>query len=286
MLRNNSWQNRVFNYILNILVAALLLIVFVPMLFMVTGSFMPVRDIFSMPYRWIPRSFYWQNYFTAIAGPGTNHTYIFPRNVLNSLYVAAMTMVLSVLVSGAAGYGLSKFRFRGRNVVFLMIMGRMMIPFEAIMIPMYMIAVKLGLQNTYTGLILPSILDTFGIFQMRQYLLSFPDDIIDAGRIDGLGEGGIFWKLVFKNSTPAIATAAILSFRGQWDNLLWPLLIAQRDNMKTIPSYLAKMVNDIWSDEGAMLATAVLSSIPIIILFLRLSKYFLGGSAVYSAGKE
>jgi multiple sugar transport system permease protein len=167
-----------------------------------------------------------------------------------------------------------------------MIMGRMMIPFEAIMIPMYMIAIKLGLQNTYMGLILPSILDTFGIFQMRQYLLSFPDDIIDAGRIDGLSEGGIFWKLVFKNSTPAVATAGILSFRGQWDNLLWPLLIAQRDNMKTIPSYLAKMVNDIWSDEGAMLATATLGSIPIIILFLSLSKYFLGGSAVYSAGKE
>jgi multiple sugar transport system permease protein len=286
MLRNNSWSNRIFNYILNVLVAALLLIVFVPMLFMITGSFMPVQDIFSMPYRWIPRSFYWHNYFTAIAGPGTNHTYIFPRNMLNSLYVAAMTMVFSVLVSGAAGYGLSKFHFRGRNAVFLMIMGRMMIPFEAIMIPMYMIAVKLGLQNTYTGLILPSILDTFGIFQMRQYLLSFPDDIIDAGRIDGLNEGGIFWKLVFKNSTPAIATAAVLSFRGQWDNLLWPLLIAQRDNMKTIPSYLAKMVSDIWSDEGAMLATAALSSIPIIILFLSLSKYFLGGSAVYSAGKE
>jgi multiple sugar transport system permease protein len=195
-------------------------------------------------------------------------------------------MVISVLVSGVAGYGLSKFKFKGRDVVFLMIMGRMMIPFEAIMIPMYMIAIKRGLQNTYTGLILPSILDTFGIFQMRQYLLSFPDDMLDAGRIDGLGEWGIFWNLVFRNSTPAIATAAILSFRGQWDNLLWPLLIAQSDKMKTIPSYLAKMVSDIWSDEGAMLATATLSSIPIIILFITLSKYFLGGDTVYSAGKE
>jgi multiple sugar transport system permease protein len=268
------------------MVAFLLIIMIVPMVFMITASLMPVRDIFAMPFRWIPRGIYWQNYYTAVAGPGVNPSWIFPRNVANSLYVAAATMVLAVIVSGTAGYGFSKFKFKGRNVVFLAIMGRMMIPFEAIMIPMYVIAIKLGLQNTYTGLILPSILDTFGIFIMRQYLLSFPDDIIDAGRIDGLGELGIFLRLVFKNSTPAIATAGILVFRGQWDNLLWPLLISQKDTMKTIPTYLAKMVSDIWSDEGAMLAVATLSSIPIIILFITLSKYFLGGDAVYSASKE
>jgi multiple sugar transport system permease protein len=254
------------------------------MVFMFTASFMPVKEIFAMPFRWIPSSLYWKNYYTAVAG--IDKSFIFPRNVLNSLYVCIVTMIFSVLVSGVAGYGLSKFKFRGQSVVFLMIMGRMMIPFESIMIPMYITAVKLGLQNTYTGLILPFVLDTFGVFQMRQYLLSFPDDILDAGRIDGLGELGIFWRLVFKNSTPAIATAAILSFRGQWDNLLWPLLIAQKESMKTIPTYIVKLTGDIFSDEGAMLATATLSSIPIIILFLSLSRYFLAGNAVFSAGKE
>jgi multiple sugar transport system permease protein len=165
-------------------------------------------------------------------------------------------------------------------------MGRMMIPFEAIMIPMYISAVKLGLQNSYTGLVLPFILNTFGLFQMRQYLMTFPDDILDAGRIDGLGELGIFWRLVFKNSTPAIATAAILCFRGQWDNLLWPLLIAQRETMKTIPTYIVKFTEEKYSDEGAMMAIAVLASLPIIFLFTTLSKYFLGGSTMYSASKE
>ncbi|NLZ69259.1 MAG: carbohydrate ABC transporter permease, partial [Spirochaetales bacterium] len=156
----------------------------------------------------------------------------------------------------------------------------------AIMIPMYITAVKLGLQNTYTGLILPFLLNTFGLFQMRQYLITFPNEILDAGRIDGLGEIGIFNKLVLKNSTPAIATVAILCFKGQWDNLLWPLLIAQKEAMKTIPTYIVKFTEEQSSDEGAMMAVAVLASIPIIILFVTLSKYFLGGNNVYSSSKE
>jgi multiple sugar transport system permease protein len=121
---------------------------------------------------------------------------------------------------------------------------------------------------------------------MRQYLMTFPDDLLDAGRIDGLGEMGIFWKLVFGNSTPAIATCAILCFKGQWDNLLWPLLIAQKETMKTIPTYIVKFTEEKTSDEGAMMAVAVIACIPIVILFITMSKYFLGGSTMYSAGKE
>ena len=284
MLLNKTLGSRAFNLGFNGIFLIVILMVMVPIFFMLTASLMPSSDIFSMPYRWIPKSIYWKNYITAIAG--NDHSFVFVRNVINSVIVASGTTIFSVLVSGFAGYGLSKYKFRGRNLVFLMIMGRMMIPFEAIMIPMYISAVKLGLQNTYTGLMLPFILNTFGLFQMRQYLMTFPDDILDAGRIDGLGELGIFWKLVFKNSTPAIATAAILCFRGQWDNLLWPLLIAQKEAMKTIPTYIVKFTEEKSSDEGAMMAVAVLASIPIIILFLTLSKYFLGGSAMYSAGKE
>jgi multiple sugar transport system permease protein len=284
MLRNKTLGSRAFNLGFNGIFLVVILVIMVPIFFMLTASLMPSSEIFSMPYRWIPKSIYWKNYTTAIAG--NDRSFVFVRNVINSVIVASGTTVFSVLVSGFAGYGLSKYKFRGRNLVFLMIMGRMMIPFEAIMIPMYISAVKLGLQNTYTGLMLPFILNTFGLFQMRQYLMTFPDDILDAGRIDGLGELGIFWRLVFKNSTPAIATAAILCFRGQWDNLLWPLLIAQKEAMKTIPTYIVKFTEEKSSDEGAMMAVAVLASIPIIMLFLTLSKYFLGGSAMYSAGKE
>jgi multiple sugar transport system permease protein len=285
MLRHNTTTaGRVANAAVDIGLAFVAIAVLVPIVFMFTASLMPSSEIFSMPYRWIPSKVHWMNYYNAIAG--NDRSFLFLRNVVNSLIVAILTTLFSVIVSGFAGYGLSKFKFRGRNVVFLMIMGRMMIPFEAIMIPMYISAVKLGLQNTYTGLILPFILNTFGLFQMRQYLMTFPDDLLDAGRIDGLGEMGIFWRLVFVNSTPAIATAAILCFRGQWDNLLWPLLIAQKEHMKTIPTYIVKFTEEKYSDEGAMMAVAMLASIPIIILFLTLSRYFLGGSAMYSSGKE
>lgn len=285
MLRHNiTTAGRLANAVVDLGLAFVAAMILVPIVFMFTASLMPSSEIFSMPYKWIPSKVHWMNYFNAIAG--NDRSFLFLRNVVNSLIVAVLTTLLSVIVSGFAGYGLSKFKFRGRNVVFLMIMGRMMIPFEAIMIPMYISAVKLGLQNTYTGLILPFILNTFGLFQMRQYLMTFPDDLLDAGRIDGLGEMGIFWRLVFVNSTPAIATAAILCFRGQWDNLLWPLLIAQKEYMKTIPTYIVKFTEEKYSDEGAMMAVAMLASIPIIILFLTLSRYFLGGSAMYSSGKE
>ena len=284
MLRDKSFANQAANVFFNAFTAAFLFLLFLPLLFMLTASLMPAREIFSMPYRWIPQTLHLQNYFNAVAG--NDRAFMFLRNMLNSLYVALLTALFAVLVAATAGYGLSKFRFRGRNFVFYLIMGRMMIPFEAIMIPMYITAVKLGMQNTYTGMILPFVLNTFAIFQLRQYLMTFPDVILDAGKIDGLGELGIFMRLVFKNSTPAIATAAILSFRGQWDNLLWPLLIAQKPTMKTIPAYIVKFTEEKYSDEGAMMAVAVLASIPIIVLFITLSRYFLGGSRMYSAGKE
>lgn len=284
MFRNKSPLNRSVNLLINLMFAGTLVVVMMPIAFMFTSSLMRYNEIFAMPYRWIPKQFYFTNYYNAITDYGRN--LIFLRTVVNSLIVALGTALLAVIVATFAGYGLSKYRFKGQQFVFLMLMGRMMIPFEAIMIPMYMIAIRMRMQNTYIGLILPFVLNSFGVFQLRQYLLSFPDDMLDAGRIDGLSEFGLFSRLVFKNSTPAIATTAILSFRGQWDNLLWPLLLSQKQNMKTIPSYLVKFTEEKYSDEGAMMAVAVLASIPIIILFMTLSKYFLGGSAMFSSNKE
>ncbi|MCL2320221.1 MAG: carbohydrate ABC transporter permease, partial [Treponema sp.] len=135
MLRDNSAVNRASNVFINLFMAAFLFVIFFPMFFMLTASLKPAREIFAMPYRWIPTTLYTRNFFNAIAG--NDRSFIFVRNTLNSLYVAALTAVLCVIVSAAGGYGLSKFKFRGQNLVFLLIMRRMTIPFEAIMIPMY-----------------------------------------------------------------------------------------------------------------------------------------------------
>ena len=259
-------------------------IAIMPLVFMIGASLMPASDIISMPYPWIPREPKWSNYYKAIAGADGSYMYL--RNIMNSLIVAVSVALSSVCLASAAGYGLAKFKFKGRNIVFMGIMATMMIPFEAIMIPLFLTAVRLGLQDSYAGLIMPFLTSAFGVFLMRQYLLGFPEELLDAARIDGCSEPGIFAKIVFKNAGPAIATLAILAFRGQWDNLLWPLLIAQRDELKTIPTYIVKFTAELSSDEGAMMAVAVIASIPVFALFFTMSKYFLGGAAVYGGSKS
>lgn len=260
------------------------LVVMVPLLFMLGASLMSPSEVMGMPYAWIPKTWKWANFHQALAGNDGNWIYL--RNIFNSLVVALTIAFTTVSLSASVGYGLAKFRFKGRNAVFMAIMATMMIPFETVMIPLYLIVVKLGMQDSYLGLILPFMMNAFGVFLMRQYLLSFPDEILDAARIDGCSEPAIFARIVFKNSGPAAATLAILAFRQQWDNLLWPLLVAQREEMKTIPAYIVKFASEKNSDEGAMMAVAVIASIPVFALFFTLSKYFLGGAAVYSAGKE
>lgn len=259
-------------------------IVIIPLIFMISASFMKSIDIMKMPYRWIPKQFYFKNYIQAIAG--NDGSFVYVRNIINSLIVASSITVTTILLASLVGFGLAKYKFKGRNIVFLAIMATMMIPFETIMVPLYMVVLNLKLQNTYGGLIIPFMLNAFAVFQMRQYLLTFPEDVLDAARIDGSSEPSIFIRIVFPNCAPAIATLAVLTFRQQWDNLLWPLLVAQSEKMKTIPAYIVRFAAEKYSDEGAMMAVAVIASIPIFILFFTLSKYFVGGSSMYAAGKE
>ncbi len=254
-----------------------------PLVFMFTASVMPAGDIMKMPYRWIPKGFYWQNYWQGIRG--NDGSFIYLRNIFNSLVVASIVTMTTVFLSALTGYGLAKFHFKGRHVVLMMILATMMIPFEVIMIPLYLIITKLGIQNSYAGLITPFLVTAFGIFLMRQYYVTFPDEILDAARIDGASELNIFGKIILPNSIPALATLAVLTFKSQWDNLLWPLLVAQSEEMKTIPLYIVRFTAEKHTDEGAMMAVAAIASIPILILFFRLSRYFISGAVVYSARK-
>jgi multiple sugar transport system permease protein len=255
-----------------------------PLVFMFTASVMPASDIMKMPYRWIPKGIYWQNYWQGIRG--NDGSFIYLRNILNSIIVASTVTVTTVLLAAVTGYGLAKYHFRGRYVAFMMILATMMIPFEVVMIPLYLIITKMGIQNSYAGLIAPFLVTAFGIFLMRQYYITFPDEILDAARIDGASEPEIFRKIILPNSVPALATLAVLTFKGQWDNLLWPLLVAQSEEMKTIPLYIVRFTAEKHTDEGAMMAVAAIASIPILILFFRLSRYFISGAVVFSARKE
>jgi len=256
----------------------------VPLVFMLGASLMPGSEVVSIPYRWIPEEPRWSNFHRALSGSDGKWAYL--RNIMNSLIVSTTVASSSVFLASFGGYGLAKFKFKGRNTVFMGIMATMMIPFEAVMIPLYLTAVKLGLQDSYAGLILPFLTSAFGVFLMRQYLLGFPDELLDAARIDGCSELRIWRSIVFKNAGPAVATLAILAFRGQWDNLLWPLLISQREELKTIPAYIVRYTADLGADEGQMMAVAVIASLPVFVLFFTMSKYFLGGAGVYSGSKS
>ena len=262
-----------------------------PIIFMAVSAFMDSKQILAMPFHWIPSRKYFtsdeRTFFTNFhrALFGNNNNPVFLRNMFNSLIVAVTDACTTVLLASLCGYGLAKFKFKGRNAIFMSIMATMMIPFEAIMIPLYMVVSGMKMINTYRGLIIPFLVSAFGVFQMRQYLLTFPSEYIDAARVDGLSEPGIYGKIVLPNCKPVVATLGILSFRNQWDNLLWPLLVSQKEQMKTIPQYITKFSEEKLTDEGAMMACALLASIPMIIMFFSLSKYFLGGAAVYDSRK-
>lgn len=274
-----------------IVLIAVFFFTIIPILFMLVASFMDSRQILSMPFSWIPSSkffttesrTFFTNFYKAIFGNNQNPVYM--RNILNSLIVAISCAASTVLLASLCGYGLAKFKFKSRNFIFMSIMATMMIPFEAIMIPLYMVAMKMHIINTYQGLIIPFLVSAFGVFQMRQYLITFPSEYLDAARVDGYGEFRIYSHIVLPNCAPVIATLGILSFRNQWDNLLWPLLVAQSEKMKTIPLYITKFSEEKQTDEGAMMACALLASIPMFILFGALSKYFIGGAEVYESRK-
>ena len=258
-------------------------LVLIPLVFMFTASTMPAIDIMKLPYPWFSDHIHWQNFWNGLRGPEGD--FILLRNTLNSLIVAAAVTASTVLLSSMTGYGLAKFDFKGRNVVFMTIMATMMIPFEAIMIPLYMVVMGMGLQDSYAGLIVPFLTSAFGIFLMRQFLLTFPDEVLDAARIDGASEPRIFASIVLPNAGPAIATLAVLTFRSQWDSLLWPLLAVQSEEMKTIPLYITKFMAETHSDEGIMMAIAAMASLPMFILFFTMSRYFISREGLYSTTK-
>ena len=258
-------------------------LVLIPLVFMFTASTMPAIDIMKLPYPWFSDHIHWQNFWNGLRGPEGD--FILLRNTLNSLIVAAAVTASTVLLSSMTGYGLAKFDFKGRSVVFMTIMATMMIPFEAIMIPLYMVVMGMGLQDSYAGLIVPFLTSAFGIFLMRQFLLTFPDEVLDAARIDGASEPRIFASIVLPNAGPAIATLAVLTFRSQWDSLLWPLLAVQSEEMKTIPLYITKFMAETHSDEGIMMAIAAMASLPMFILFFTMSKYFINREGLYSTTK-
>ena len=234
----------------------------VPVIWTVLSSLKSNDAIFAVPMQWLPTSLHWNNYSDAFAVAP------FGRYFLNSAIVAASVTATTVFFGAMAGYGFSKFRFPGRDLVFGLILVTFMIPFPVIMIPLFVLVRNFGWVNTYWGLIIPGALTGFAVFMMRQFIQAIPGELIDAARIDGAGEMRIFLTLVLPLARPALATLGILTFLESWNNLLWPLIVIQSDEMETIPLGLTKFSTLYSSNYAQMLAMAVIASIPVLVVFI------------------
>jgi len=269
-----STKTKIVLYLILIFFA---LVFIVPIFWMVSSSFKSLENTLTTELRWFPEKLHFENY-TQIWRKGN-----FGRFFMNSTVVAVVITSGHLLLASMAGYGLSKFQFRGREVIFMFILSTMMIPFQVLVIPLFIIVKNFGWIDTYTGLIVPAILTAFGVFLMRQYIQTIPNAIIDAARIDGCKEFYIFYRIVLPLAKPGAAALGILVFLGTWNNLLWPLVVVNSDKLFTLPLGLTRLAK---SEHGVkyneLLSAAVISSAPVVAFFLLFQRYYIEGLTIGS----
>lgn len=267
-------RDRIAKAVLYAVLGICLLAVVGPFLWMLLSSVKPEAEIRQVPASWLPETFTLEHYRELF------DTMNFPRFFANSVIVALAVTAGNLLFCSALGYALAKLRFPGRRTLFLLVLGTLMVPGMVTFVPQFVLVSNMGLVNTYAGLVLPFLAGPFGVFLMRQYLLSIPDDLIEAARVDGAGEARIFWWIVLPLCRPALATLGILTFLASWNNFLWPLVVATTEETYTLPVALALYsVGQNRIDFGLLLAGAVVVVIPALVVFLLLQRHFMRGVA-------
>lgn len=251
-----------------------LLVVITPFLWMVLGSFKTGAELRSVPPTWWPENPTTEN-FTSLFSRLSFGTYF-----MNSTLVAVAVTLGNLLFCSMVGYALAMLTFRGKRVVFILIMGTLMIPGVVTFVPLFVLVANLGLVDTLPGLILPFLVGPFGVFLMRQFILGLPKDLVEAARIDGAGEVKIFLRIIVPLLAPALATLGILTFLGSWNNFLWPLVVAQNNDTYTLPVALALYsTGQNQTEYGLLMAGATVVVVPVLVVFLFFQKYFIQGIA-------
>lgn len=256
-----------------ILLLILALLVLVPILWIGFGAFKPEKEIISYPPTFWPETFTLGN-FADVA-----KRIKIERYILNSVIYAVGTTAIAVFVNSLAGYVYARLEFKGKNICFLLTLATMMVPFQVIMVPLFLIVYKLGMYDTYWGLIIPRVAVAGSIFMMRAAFAGLPKELEDAARIDGVSEFGIFWRIMLPQVKPALICLTILSINGSWNDLLWPMLAASSTNMRTLANGLALFVGQNTIQYGAAFAGTLISLLPMLVLYLFGQKYFVQGMA-------
>lgn len=264
---------KVVIYCVLIFIAVLMLI---PFVWMLSASLKLSKDVFSFPIKWIPETFEWKNYATIWTKiPLTTF-------VMNTFKLTIIVTVLQLFTSSFAAYAFAKLRFKGRNALFLGYIGTIAVPWQAYMVPQFMMMRMFHLNNTHLAIICLQAFSAFGVFLMRQFYESVPDELCEAARIDGLSEYGIWWRIMLPLSKPALSTLVIFTFVNTWNDFLGPLIYLTDTKLKTLQLGLRMFITQYSSDYNLIMAASVVALIPVLIVFLSLQKYFVQGVA--SAG--
>jgi multiple sugar transport system permease protein len=247
-----------------------------PMAWMVSASLMPAGEASTYPPRLLPREVTFEHYVALFTRLNLG------RSLLNSALIAGTVTTLSIVVNAMAGYAFAKLRFRGRDRLFRVLAAGLVIPTQVTMLPLFLLLKELGLINTYWGVIIPGLASIFGIFLIRQYAVSIPDDLLDAARMDGAGEFRIFRSIVVPTIVPILATLGIWTFLSTWNDFMWPLIVLSDERRYTLPVALANLVGEHVQDTELMMAGSVLTILPVMLVFLFLQRYYIQGVMVGS----
>ncbi|WP_231639222.1 carbohydrate ABC transporter permease [Sphingomonas profundi] len=264
----------------NAAVALLTLATLAPLAWMVTVSFMPRGQSSHFPPPLWPSRWTWENYHELLARreyDGVWFDYRIMPALWNSLFVAGVSTALGLLLTVPAGYAFAKLRFRGRDRLLRLLIASLVVPGQVAMLPLFLIFKELGLVNSYAGVILPSLAGIFAILFVRQATLSIPDEMLDAARLDGASEGRIFVSIVLPLLAPITVTLALFMFLGSWNDFLWPLIVLADQHLYTLPVAVAAISREHSADGELMMAAAVVTTMPVLLLFLALQRYYMTG---------
>ena len=253
------------------LVGALAALTLAPLLWMLSVSLMQPGEATGVPAPLLPSRPTLHHYALLFTD------YRLARPFLNSAVLASAATALSLLLTAPAGYAFAKLRFQGRERIFQLLIGALVIPGQIGTLPLFLFLERLGLVNTYAGALVPWLAPIFGVFLVRQYALSIPDEMLEAARIDGASEAQIFWRVVLPTLQPILVTFALFVFLGSWNDFLWPLIILTDQTNYTLPVALAALSRESVQDIELMMAGSVITILPVLLLFVALQRYYIQG---------
>lgn len=256
-----------------VLMVAFALITAMPFLYMITGSFKRNAEIFSYPLTLIPRDPILDNYTRLLSGAEIP----FVRQFGNSALVATTQTLLSLFVASLVGWGFAKYEFRGKKPLFTFLLATMMFPGQVALVPLFLLMLRIGWLDSYLAIVIPGAVSAFGAFFMRQIMLGIPNELLDAGRIDGSSEWGLYWRIGIPLSGAGFSILAVLTFLGSWNEYLWPLIVLRTTEKFTYPVGLATLVGLYKIEYGMILAGAFLATLPILVIFIIGRNQFVAG---------